>query len=650
MYMLCMWVAILWLTRSSFSFAAKEGSWWWEFCGLIQWQVASKSTAENPLNNVRKTSRSLAYTDRWFNKWNSNKLDYSKRQRSFTYDGERVECYNHLWFNNKSFGSWYRDNITLGVWWPYADKWASRKKTIWKNFDETKFFVANEEAKTESVCYSEFSAYAADIWNYTSSKTSTVAWKDWGRDRFDFFLQKWVVSKDQFPTYESFAQYIASYVWWLWTAVKDFDHKDIRHLQSAVNLLGCDEIMLDGKLWNYTIKSFCLCVSKKACIQVEEKALWDLKTTEGQKPLIPDVFTDISILEACKEWKMYPWSLECLLNVAPIQDYPKWEEAPFCCAAWQPMRTINMLVDGKLVSKKSCCIKPTDPDFNKCLNTTAKEINTCWPWAPSKVENCEYDENWDKFWDEKTEPLIPICPCDSGVFRENKPWENDTPNWSCPCVKDPASECVQSFIDNMPVGESCVEGEKFGSCDTKVGRTNVRICPCADWNNRVKQADWTFSCPCWPNQIRNNANQCQTCEEWKKPNARWDACECNDWCCWIKLNTNVPWIWRCIEFGNTNNKDRKFTDDYNNGNTTITVNILNAFPLLMWWLGKILLTVLLLFSFGSLIYAGMLRTTDGVSNGNAWDAKKIIRRVVIWIALLWASGVILHMINPNFFW
>jgi hypothetical protein len=29
--------------------------------------------------------------------------------------------------------------------------------------------------------------------------------------------------------------------------------------------------------------------------------------------------------------------------------------------------------------------------------------------------------------------------------------------------------------------------------------------------------------------------------------------------------------------------------------------------------------------------------------------KKLVIKVAIWIALLWASWIILHLINPNFF-
>lgn len=111
----------------------------------------------------------------------------------------------------------------------------------------------------------------------------------------------------------------------------------------------------------------------------------------------------------------------------------------------------------------------------------------------------------------------------------------------------------------------------------------------------------------------------------------------------------MPFIGRCINFAAENDKDAVYTDSYGNGNTTITTNVLNAFPLLMTGLGKILLTVILLASFGILVYAGMRMTMGGADQSAPSDAKGLIIKVVIGIALLGASGVILHAINPNFF-
>lgn len=112
-----------------------------------------------------------------------------------------------------------------------------------------------------------------------------------------------------------------------------------------------------------------------------------------------------------------------------------------------------------------------------------------------------------------------------------------------------------------------------------------------------------------------------------------DTCKpCSDeWvCCGVKLNTNIPFIGDCIE---TKSQD-----------STSKITEENAFPTLMAWFTKLLMTVILIVCFLVIIVAWVLWTT--------WDSKKwkdMIKWVAIALALLWASGVILRLVNPNFF-
>lgn len=117
-----------------------------------------------------------------------------------------------------------------------------------------------------------------------------------------------------------------------------------------------------------------------------------------------------------------------------------------------------------------------------------------------------------------------------------------------------------------------------------------------------------------------------------------DKEKCN---CGIKLNTNVPFIGRCIMYGDTNETN---DPSYVSGDS-IVVNSLNAFPVLMGGLIKILMSVILLLCFGSLIVAGVMMTIPGYYD----TGKGLIKKVVVAIALLGASGTILYLINPNFF-
>lgn len=108
-------------------------------------------------------------------------------------------------------------------------------------------------------------------------------------------------------------------------------------------------------------------------------------------------------------------------------------------------------------------------------------------------------------------------------------------------------------------------------------------------------------------------------------------------CCGIKLNTNVPFIGNCIEYSN---------DQWANTNENTTrVNIMNAFPILMGSLSRIMLTIILIGSFLMIVVWGVMMTNPE----QFWDGKKIIKNVIIAIALLWLSWIILNAINPNFF-
>ena len=89
-----------------------------------------------------------------------------------------------------------------------------------------------------------------------------------------------------------------------------------------------------------------------------------------------------------------------------------------------------------------------------------------------------------------------------------------------------------------------------------------------------------------------------------------DLEKCN---CGIKLNTRVPWIGRCIMFGNTNDtNDIEFVGENLEG-VNIVINPLNAFPVLASALTRIGMTFFLLLSFASLIVAGVLMTMAGAT-------------------------------------
>lgn len=108
----------------------------------------------------------------------------------------------------------------------------------------------------------------------------------------------------------------------------------------------------------------------------------------------------------------------------------------------------------------------------------------------------------------------------------------------------------------------------------------------------------------------------------------WATSNWGNWeCKWVKLNTDIPWVGKCIK------QDQAW----------------NAFSTLMWSMMKLLVNITVAVAFISLIAAGVMMTVSGVSQSTAWKWKELLKKVVLWIVLLGLSWLILHAINPNFF-
>jgi Mn2+/Fe2+ NRAMP family transporter len=82
---------------------------------------------------------------------------------------------------------------------------------------------------------------------------------------------------------------------------------------------------------------------------------------------------------------------------------------------------------------------------------------------------------------------------------------------------------------------------------------------------------------------------------------------------------------------------------------TSTVNQLNAFPFLMMWLSKILVTAILIFSFLIVIVSWLMMVTWVYDDSNYKKWMEWIKKVVVALILLWSSWLILKLINPSFF-
>ena len=95
----------------------------------------------------------------------------------------------------------------------------------------------------------------------------------------------------------------------------------------------------------------------------------------------------------------------------------------------------------------------------------------------------------------------------------------------------------------------------------------------------------------------------------------------------VELNTDFPWVWKCVS----------------------PTDASDAFWWLMWGIMKLVVNITIAVAFIALIASGIMLATWGISQWTAWKWKELLKKVVLWIALLWLSWVILHTINPNFF-
>lgn len=96
---------------------------------------------------------------------------------------------------------------------------------------------------------------------------------------------------------------------------------------------------------------------------------------------------------------------------------------------------------------------------------------------------------------------------------------------------------------------------------------------------------------------------------------------------YIQLNTDFPWVWTKIK------KDDAW----------------NIFWKMIWWLMRLSLNFVVAWAFIAFLAAWIMISMSWVNQSVAWKWKDLIKKVILWIVLIWLSGLILHTINPNFF-
>ncbi len=282
-----------------------------------------------------------------------------------------------------------------------------------------------------------------------------------------------------------------------------------------------------------------------------------------------------------------------------------------------------MLSGGKVVAKDTWSIASMIEDRGLWLTTTSSSPDTngvscdtlftpieynalqtipvLWFTSPLVTEidkNCYYSPNWDKTSDQITAAV------------------SATPTMNVPKEK----------LDQL---QTPAEAGKWSSPES----ASARGCDLIPWPGVIATKD---ACKCESNYKRiwtADGPKCELC----------DSTKCN---CGTKLNTNVPWIGRCIRYDSTNDiGDPDIIGTDAGADQTIVVNQLNAFPVLVSGLIKILMVLLWLLNFGNLIVGGIQMTIEGSYD----DGFKRVKGVAIGLFVFGALGVVLYLVNPNFF-
>lgn len=279
-----------------------------------------------------------------------------------------------------------------------------------------------------------------------------------------------------------------------------------------------------------------------------------------------------------------------------------------------------------------------------------------------------------------------FCNICSAIDPDRKEPTSISPQVSCPVSYEPILDNL--CCEKVEAGLECQIKKNWGQCTnsgtfwlevwaTDLSKLNEYTCeqsleeeslPFCAWCDKIPESsksceesywEWWYDdndgccVNCGQNKQRSaNENSC-TCtlseddciNKWKKLNSNTCKCECDPSreCCGILLNTVVPFIGDCIEM---TSQDDPWSS---NAPNTTTINQLNAFPFLMMGLSKILVTIILIFSFLIIIVAWLMMTTWVYSESNYKKGMERIQKVVVWLILLWASGLILKLINPSFF-
>lgn len=260
----------------------------------------------------------------------------------------------------------------------------------------------------------------------------------------------------------------------------------------------------------------------------------------------------------------------------------------------------------------------------------------------SMKTNCNFDCEDGFFWNDTSTALTNCANtyCSgkwTGFQTPTLSWENLVcEEWY---ILD-SSKCCKNSCDHPQVNNSC---NSYGS-GYYFNWTCCALCDYPSENGSCDkygsgyQLTWENGC------CRFNCSVWKSCRTWQVWSTWVCGCVCNPdaWCCGVQLNIPIPFIWDCIELTSSN--------DLNGGAAwSLTVNQLNAFPYLIQWISKILVTLIMIFSIIIVIVAWLMMTTSVASEQNYKKWLDMLQKVLVALILLGTSWLILKLINPNFF-
>lgn len=377
-------------------------------------------------------------------------------------------------------------------------------------------------------------------------------------------------------------------------------HTDVRNLQKKLQDLGCS-VSTDCKLWVNTLTQYFNCdICSKNSFTSPDSLNWsDIVCAAWTVPASGWNFKDV-----CCE-KLVPIAPDIIVD---------WTVCNGTCEYNSTKNTLKVVID---YSKNTSDVI----EWSKAVDVSGwwEKSWSITTWA--KTLSFDIKPNgWEitiaaAEWAMKLTWNISI-PGKTAKLTSTWCGTPTSSTWSCPNGYVAYANCCEQ-------------------CNSAPTTWGIDDCESIYWSWYSLQ--WAC-CSCDPSKIK--------CPEWEKV-AGWDSCKCicdpDVACCGVKLNTVVPFIWDCIEMTTSNDPNSA------SRTWTVAVNQLNAFPFLMQWLMKILITVILIFSIIVVIVAWLMMTWSVAQESRFSKWKDLLKNVIISLILLWCSWLILKLINPSFF-